>query len=43
MSSSLSSLGWIKFPYLTNNGGHRGLDRMEVEFTTTYVISAHHH
>jgi hypothetical protein len=25
------------------DGGHRGCDRMAVEFITTYAISAHHH
>ena len=25
------------------DGGHRGCDRMVVEFKTTYAISAYHH
>ena len=27
----------------TRERGHRGSDRMVVEFTTTYAISAYHH
>jgi hypothetical protein len=32
-----------EFWFLDLQGGRRGLDRMEVEFTNTCAISAYHH